>query len=185
MLDFEIQRCSRRCSLTDRELKAGETCYSVVVAEGGNVVRRDYSAQAWTGPPEGALGWWKTKVIDPGAGRPQWAPGDVMLNYFERLGDDPAAEDDRYVMALLLVRRRIARVEGSDKDAQGRSILVLYCSRNEQTYRVVETSPSPERAVAIQQHLAELLQMHGGSANPHQPAAQATLSASSTDGAPA
>src|SRR5207249_11242458 len=104
MIDYDIQRCSRRCAATERELKDGETCFSVLVPEGAAVVRRDYSAEAWQGPPENAIGWWKTTIVDPQAGRPHWAPNDVMLNYFERLLDDPAGQDARYVLALLLVR---------------------------------------------------------------------------------
>ena len=161
MIDYDIQRCSRRCASTERELKDGETCFSVLLPDGAVVVRRDYSAEAWQGPPDNALGWWKTVVVDPSAGRPHWAPNDVMLNYFERLLDDPAAEDARYVLALLLVRRRVLRVEGHEQDAAKRPILLLYCARNEAQYRVAEIMPSPERAAAIQQQLAELLQTHG------------------------
>lgn len=161
MLDYEIQRCSRRCSATDRELNGGETCYSVLVAEGGQVVRRDFSAEAWPGPPDGAIGWWKSTVVDPNAGRPHWAPNDVMLSYFERLLDDPTAEDARYVLALLLVRRRVLRVEGNEQDEAGRAMLVLHSSRGETDYRVAEVLPTPERAAAIQQQLAELLQTSG------------------------
>ena len=158
MLDYEIQRCSRRCSATERELRDGETCYSVLLAEGGQVVRRDFSAEAWQAPPENALGWWKSTVVDPNAGRPHWAPNDVMLSYFERLLEDPTAEDARYVLALLLVRRRVLRVEGHEQNAAGKDELVLYCGRNESQYRVTEVLPAPERAAAIQQQLAELLQ---------------------------
>jgi hypothetical protein len=158
MLDYEIKRCSRRCAATDRELKSGETCYSVLTAEGGSVVRRDYSAEAWKGAGEDAIGWWKSTVVDPHAGRPHWAPNDVMLSYFERLLEDPTTEDARYVLALLLVRRRVLRVEAHEKDPAGRDTLVLYCGRNELEYRVAEVLPSPERAAAIQQQLAELLQ---------------------------
>src|SRR5262245_55726943 len=161
MLDYEIQRCSRRCAATERELKDGETCYSVLAAEGGQVVRRDYSAEGWQGPPEEAIGWWKSTVVDPHAGRPHWAPNDVMLSYFERLLEDPAAEDARYVLALLLVRRRVLRVEGHDKDGAGRDTLVLHCGRNETEYRVAELMPTPEPAAELQQQLAELLQTHG------------------------
>jgi hypothetical protein len=161
MLDYEIQRCSRRCAATDRELKNGEICFSVLVPEGAAAVRRDYSADAWHGPPESAIGWWQTTIVDPHAGRPHWAPNDVMLNYFERLLEDPSAEDARYVLALLLVRRRVLRVEGHEQDAPGRDTLVLYCSRNEAQYRVVEVMPTPERTAAIQHQLAELLQTHG------------------------
>jgi hypothetical protein len=161
MIDYEIQRCTRRCAATDRELKDGEVCYSVLVPEGAAVVRRDYSPEAWQGPPENAIGWWQTTIVDPQAGRISWAPNDVMLNYFERLLDDPAAEDARYVLALLLVRRRVLRVESHARDAAGREMLVLHCGRNDAEYRVPEVMPTPERAAAIQQQLAELLQTHG------------------------
>jgi len=157
MLDYDIQRCSRRCVASDRELKNGETCYSVLTAEGADVVRRDYSAEGWPGPPDDAIGWWKSTVVDPNAGRMSWAPNDVMLHYFERLEGDPA-EDARYVLALLLVRRRVLRVEGNDTDTGGRRVALLYCGRNETQYRVAEVAPTPERAAAIQQQLAELLQ---------------------------
>jgi hypothetical protein len=166
MLDYEIQRCSRRCSTTERELRDGETCYSVLTAEEGQVVRRDFSAEAWQGAPENAIGWWKSTVVDPNAGRPDWAPNDVMLNYFERLLEDPSAEDARYVLALLLVRRRVLRVEAHEKDHAGRDTLVLHCSRNEREYRVSELLPTPERAAAIQQQLADLLQTSGSSTPP-------------------
>jgi hypothetical protein len=161
MVDYEIQRCTRRCAATDRELKDGEKCYSVLVPEGGHVVRHDYAADAWPGPPENAIGWWQTTIVDPHAGRPQWAPGDVMLHYFERLLEDPTAVDARYILALLLVRRRVLRVEGSAVDEFGQNVLQLHCSRNETEYRVAEVMPTPERAAEIQQQLAELLQTHG------------------------
>lgn len=161
MVDYEIQRCSRRCFATDRELKSGEVCYSVLVPEGGREIRRDFSAEAWPGPPDNAIAWWKTTLVDPQAGRLHWAPNDVMLNYFERLMEDPAAKDARYVLALLLVRRRVLRVEGHENDAAGQNVLLLHCGRNEMDYRVEETLPSPERAAAIQQQLSELLQTHG------------------------
>ena len=161
MIDFEIQRCSRRCAATDHEFAAGDACYSALVAEGAVVVRKDFSAAAWNGPPEGSIAWWKTTIVDPHAGRLYWAPNDVMLHYFERLLEDPTSEDARYVLALLLVRRRVLRVEGQEKDALGREVLMLHCSRNDVQYRVTEMMPSAERAAAIQQQLSELLKTHG------------------------
>jgi hypothetical protein len=158
MIDFEIQRCSRKCAATDRELKAGEMCYSILVPEGGQVVRRDYAAEAWQGPPAEAIGWWQSTVVDPNAHRMHWAPSDVMLNYFQQLADNPAAEDTRYVLALLLVRRRILRSEGTDHDAQGRELQLFYSPRQECEYRVPVVLPTPERIEAIQNELAQLLQ---------------------------
>jgi hypothetical protein len=158
MLDFDISRCSRKCSATERDLHAGETCYSALVAEGDAVLRRDYSAEAWKGPPEGSLGWWKSTVVDPNANRMHWAPSEVMLNYFVQLEGNSAAEDTRYVLALLLVRKRMLRNEGAEKDAEGRETLLLYSPRQECEHRVAVVLPTAERVEAIQNELAQLLQ---------------------------
>jgi hypothetical protein len=158
MIDFDIHRCSRKCATTERELKAGEVCYSVLTSEGGEVVRRDYSTEAWQGPPDDAIGWWKSIVVDSNARRMHWAPSDVMLNYFQQLADNPAAEDTRYVLALLLVRRRILRAEGTETDPSGRELQKFYSPRQECEYLVPVVLPAPERVEAIQNELAQLLQ---------------------------
>ena len=161
MIDYDFQRCTRRCAATDRELKIGETCYSVLLPEGSAVARRDYSQEAWTGPPDKAIGWWQATIVDPHAGRMYWAPNDVMLHYFERLLEDSSAADARFVLALLLVRRRVLRLEAHEQDQTGQRVLVLHCARNECEYRVNEVTPSAERAAEIERQLAELLQTHG------------------------
>lgn len=168
MIDFDVQRCTRRCFATERELRAGEVIYSVLIAEGANVVRRDYSSEAWQAgsregsenplPPVAAIGWWKSVYVDLAANRPHWAPNDVMLNYFERLSESPTDEDARYVLTLLLVRRRLMRVERSETDDAGQETLVLFCPRNEAEYRVNVVTPTAERVAAIQDELAQLLQ---------------------------
>jgi hypothetical protein len=63
------------------------------------------------------------------------------------------------VLALLMVRRRIVRSEGTESDASGQETLKLFCPRNETEYRVPVVLPgTSERAEAIQQELAQLLE---------------------------
>jgi hypothetical protein len=157
MLDFDVQRFSRRCAKTERDLQPGETFYSVLVAEGSDVVRYDYAADAWEGAPESALGWWKARVPDAQSRGMHWAPNDVMLHYFEELTQRADRLDERYVLALLLIRRRIVRLENSQEDDQGREVMVLYCPKNEREYRVPVVSPEGDRIRLIQQELARLL----------------------------
>lgn len=157
MIDFEIQRCSRRCATTDRELHPGEAFYSALVPQGSEVVRTDYSEEAWQGPPEGTLGWWKSRMPDPKANKLHWAPNDVMLHYFEQLEAVPDKQDIRYVLALLLVRRRVVRHEETENNEQGNQRLVLYCPRNENEYRVDVATPTQSRIKQIQEELARLL----------------------------
>ena len=128
-MDFEVQRCTRHCAATGRELKPGETFYSTLVAEGSQVLRRDYAAEAWQGPPEGVLGWWKSHLPARDARRVHWAPNDVMLELLEQLETQPEKHDMRYVLSLLLVRRRVVRLEDTQRDEAGDEISVLYCPR--------------------------------------------------------
>ena len=157
-MDYEIQRCTRHCAETGRELAPGESFYSVLRAEGADLQRYDYAADTWQGPPEDAIGWWKSQIPDSGAQRKHWAPNDVMLQFFDELAEQPDKQDMRYVLALLLVRRRVMRLEESEVDEHRREIVVLYCPRRETTYRIPATVPPQSRAEEIQEELAKLLE---------------------------
>ena len=86
-----------------------------------------------------------------------WAPNDVMLEFFHELADKPEKEDLRYVLTLLLIRRRVMRLEETEPQDDHREELVVYCSRREETYRVPVVHPDPSRSREIQDELANLL----------------------------
>lgn len=157
MFDYEIQRFTRRCAVSDRELQPGESFYSVLTVEGAEVVRKDYAVAGWQGPPEHCLGWWKSQVPDPRATRAQLAPNQVLLQYFEQLQGDLSKADVAYILTLLLVRRRVFRLEGEERSAGGSKVLLVYCPRQECEYRVPEVTPAAGRVQQIQQELQELL----------------------------
>lgn len=156
-MDYEVQRSTRHCSATGREFAPGETYYSVLVAEGAELKRCDYAADAWPGPPAEAVGWWKSQVLGRAAARKHWAPNDVMLQFWDELAEQPDKQDMRYVLTLLLIRRRVFRLEEETIDA-GREFLVVYCPRRETTYQVLAVTPEPPRIDQIQEELATLLQ---------------------------
>jgi len=155
-LDFEVKKCTRRCAKTDRELHPGESFYSVLVPEGAEVRRVDYCLEAWESPPENAIGFWRSQMPDPNARKVDWAPSDVILHYFQKLADQPQQADTRYVLSLLMIRRRLLRLEETEVE-EGREVLVLFCPKDENEYRVPVTTPAKDRMDGIQQELSELL----------------------------
>ena len=124
--------------------------------DNGQVVRLDYSAEAWTEAPENAIGFWKSRIPDADSKKVNWAPNDVMLDYFIRLEEEPTKRDVRFVLALLLLRRRVLRLDDSSQD-QPQEMMLLHCSRNESEYRVSVVSPEMVRIKEIQEELAHLL----------------------------
>ena len=199
-MDYEIQRCTRHCSTSGRELLPGEPFYSALVTEGAELCRLDYAADAWQGPPENTIGWWKSEIPDPKNRRMHWAPNDVMLQFFDELGGQPdeqggqpdelggqpdeqggqpdeqggqpdeqggqpderGGQPDRramkYVLSLLLVRRRVMRLEENETDERGNPLLVLYCPRRDATYKVPAVVPDQPTAEKIQDELTRLLE---------------------------
>lgn len=156
-MEYEVERCTRHCAASGRELQEDEEFYSVLMAEKRDVRRHDYAAEAWTGPPEKALAWWKSRMPTRGAKKGQLAPNEVLLQVFAQLEDVPDKADLRYVLALLLVRRRVLREEELEHDPSGGAVLILYSPREEHTYRAAVAMPDEGRAEQIQAELGQLL----------------------------
>lgn len=135
----------------------GEEFYSVLVAVGGNVERHDYSLEGWQGPPADSLGWWKSRIPTKDAKRARLAPNDVLLQLFQEFEGEADKQDVRFVLSLLLMRRRVLRLEETERDADGREVSVYYCPRDETTYRVHTAMPDEDRAKEIEAELSRLL----------------------------
>ncbi|MDZ4817610.1 MAG: hypothetical protein SGJ20_01415 [Planctomycetota bacterium] len=156
-MDYDIQRGTRHCAVSQRELKPGEVFYSVLRSSGSQIVREDFSGEVWQGPPADTVGWWKSQVPTSDAKKFHWAPNDVMLQLFEDLENEPEQSDLRYVLTLLLIRRRVLRLEDTEPAEPAGETMVLYCPRKETDYRVRVVTPDEVRIQEIQQELARLL----------------------------
>jgi hypothetical protein len=151
MTEYQIQPNTRRCIVSGRELKPGERFYSVLLEEDGKFVRKDYAAEGWPGPPSDAFSFWAGRVPPAGARRRPPIDDDMLLDCFQRLEDrrDPAGENFRYVLALLLMRRKRFKFEEA-RHEDGREILVLRCARTGARHEVADPRLSDEEAAAVQ-----------------------------------
>lgn len=157
LLEFEVRNCSRTCAATARPLNPGEVYFSVLVAAGNDFARQDYAVEAWQGPPEGCIGWWRSRIPTKDDTQPRLAPIDVMLNLFEALEDRPAERPFRYLLGLLLLRRKVLRRDDSRRDDQGREVLTMHCQRRQKDYDLVVAEPETDHAAKLQEQMINLL----------------------------
>ncbi len=157
MLEFEIQRCTRQCAKTGKVLAPGEPFYSVLVRKEVQIERLDFCQEAWDQPPEGAIAWWKSRMPAADSNKPTWAPNQVLIDYFERLLDDgePAQAELVYVLTLLLVRRKLLRIDPAE--ASDNHFLAVTCSLNDRSYRVPIATPPRARFADLEEQLRRLL----------------------------
>ncbi len=161
MMDFQIKRSGRRCHATGRDLQPGEEFVSELVpgpeGSAADFARHDYCQEAWSGPADDSIGWWRCRIPVLDTGRVYSAPADVLREYFSRLLESPEHASLVYVMAMLLVRKRLMRLDGQETDEQGRSWLVVRDSSSKQEFRVAIVDLTAEQQRVIQQEFAEQL----------------------------
>jgi hypothetical protein len=158
MTDYQIQAHTRRCSVTGRELQTGEKYFSVLLDQGGKFVRQDYSLEAWQGPPEGAFSFWMGKVSTPEGRKRPPIDDQMLLDCFQRLDGQTELGRIRFrfVVALLLMRRRRFKFEETEKEA-GQEVLVLRCTRTGAQHRVVNPCLTEEEMASVQDEVFQAL----------------------------
>jgi hypothetical protein len=158
MLDYQIQPNTRRCSATGRDLKPGERYYSVLLDEDGKFVRRDYSAEAWQGAPPGAFSFWLGRIPSGDAKKRPPIDDELLLDCFARLEGDtePGRVNFRFVLALLLMRRKRFKLEESVVE-DGDEVLVMRCTRSGAQHRVVNPQLTDEQIADVQEEVFQAL----------------------------
>ena len=153
----DIPKCGRKCAATEQELKPGEPFYSVLFEEENELKRLDYALSAWPGPPEYFIGFWKSKIPLQTERKPKLAPNDILLNFYDQLASQPDKKDLCYVLVLLLIRRRLFRLEKEEIFETGRRQMTIYCPQRDESYLIDVEIPSDERIEELQNTLAALL----------------------------
>jgi hypothetical protein len=161
-MDLKLHRPQGVCAKSGRPFAAGELFYSTLVRTGGRLDRLDIDAEAWDGPPPGAIAWWRSQYPAATETAPTLAPIDVLLDALESLGE-PGDEPLRYLLALQLVRRRVLRIVDDPAAAPGTDELRVACRRRDREYRIRSVGPPAAGADEVEQRLAALL-WSGGAA---------------------
>jgi len=156
MAEFDFKRSGKRCSVTDRAFAPGESYVSALIEVDDDLERRDFCLAEWAEPPEDCVGWWKTQVPEATEGRVFWAPDEVLLSYFDHLHELPDRQDVAYVMALLMVRKKLFSLEEFVDSPSGQRMVVLN-RREKQTLEVDVVELPPDRLAKIQHELEEKL----------------------------
>jgi hypothetical protein len=158
MTEYQIQPITRCCAVTGQVLPPGARYFSVLLDQNGKLVRQDYSLEAWQGPPAGAFSFWSGRVPTPEQGKQLRMDDEMLQECFHRLQDEvePGKVNFRYVLALLLMRRKRLRFEQVRRDG-GIEFLQLRCSRTGTLHDVIDPHLREEEMAAVQEEVFKVL----------------------------
>jgi len=167
--DYKISASSRTCHVCGRRFGVGDAYYSGVVEAEADAeemfVRRDFCPDCWA-PDAGAyFSFWKTRVPEPPTARPT-GPRLVdlgrLMQLFEHLADadQEQARRFRYVLALVLMRKKRLRLVTSRRVSGGRGEeLTLRESGSRRRHVVTCRSLSEDEIRSVTDRLGAILDM--------------------------
>jgi len=155
--DWEIKSRAHQCSRTGREFAEGEFFYTILVREGEGFRREDMCEDAWSNRNDNIepFSFWRSKYEPPAPPSPEALPRDDAEGLLRRLiaENDPAHLNVRYILALMLERKRVIRpLESSDED-----MLVYEHLATGETFVIANPRLSLDRIPEVQREVSALL----------------------------
>ncbi len=155
--DWDIKARARQCSRTGRDFHDREFFYTMLVREGEGFRREDLCEEAWLARNDNIqpFSFWRSKYEPPAPPPPEPLPRDSAEGLLRHLvaANDPAHRNARYILALMLERKRLLKpVESSDD-----SVLVYEHMATGETLVVENPRLALEQIPEVQREVSALL----------------------------
>lgn len=160
--EWKIAKPSLACTLCSGQFKPGNGYFSALFEKDKSFERRDYCTECFKSHrPENVYSYWLTRVPDDdedGPKRPVLDPESV-LEFFRRLGNDsdPQRRAFRFVLALMLTRKKVLRLGGSSRNATGEELLVFVERRGGERHEVPALQMDEQSLKTAGEELGRLL----------------------------
>lgn len=164
---WHIARSSRTCAHSGEAIPAGEPFYSALVDKDDSFDRLDFSTGAWSEvDKEPFFSYWKNKGGN--AREDNKRPSvdfDRLLSFFDSLegAEEAPKRLFRYVLALVLVRRRRLRLDDMSRTDAGDRLVVYDRRDGGKTMEILSPEASREDLVKAQEKLNQLFECDFGS----------------------
>lgn len=157
---FSLARPEGVCAVDGKPIGEGDEFYAVVFEDGEGLRREDYCLDCWKAAPEGSLCSFKTRLPEKSRPKRLLVDDQILVQFFERLDDatEPARLNFRFVLALILMRKRLLKYETTELDAQGREFWGMSYPKGKGAVRVLNPRLNEEQICSISAQLGAVLQ---------------------------
>jgi hypothetical protein len=158
---WEVQRSMGACVATGRAFQEGEEFYTVLFEDGDSFRRADYSLDAWQGPPEGSFCHFRSRVPEREKKKRLLVDDDLLIHFFRRLAteEEPVRVRFRFVLALILMRKRLLKYQESVSGADGEEVWTMTLTRDQSPHQVINPKMTDDQIEGVSRELTAIL--HG------------------------
>ena len=159
MTEYEVSRTAGCCHATGREFKEGEIFHSALFETPQGFERRDFSPESWSGPPEGSLCHFQTRLLKKEEARKKlFVDDDVLINFFLRTADTDESVKlrFRFVLSLIMLRKRLLKYERTIQE-DGKEFWEMRLMRDKSTHRVFNPALAESEILELSSELSTIL----------------------------
>ena len=157
---YEVPRPAGHCSVTGRKIEAGEKFFAAVRETPEGIERVDVAPEAWEGfDRAGVLAFWQTVMPAHEVKKKVFVDDEVLCTLFERLADatEPVKVNFRFVLGLILMRKRFIVFEESRHDEGGRDVWVVRMKGKDERLQLIDPKLDEQQVTEVSQQLGEIL----------------------------
>lgn len=168
--EFKIAKCEGLCRKCEQPLTEETPIVALVRATGDELElqREDYHVACYDEmAPQGGpasdpdvLGVWRTTVPKKEEKKKLLIDDSMLLAFFEQLEgqEDPSRLNFRYVLTLILMRKRMLSYEGMEKLDGGVEVWKMRLRGSDKMFNVIDTKMSEDQIAEVSSSLGDIMQ---------------------------
>ncbi len=165
--DFKIAKTTGTCAKCSQLLPPGTDVIALAKMGEEELIREDYHVACWVEPMEmeasankDVLGVWRMTIPEKEEKKKLLIDDALLMNFFERLAgqEDPSRINFRYVLALILMRKKLLTYQGMDRQEDGTELWKMKMRGSDQVHEVVDPKLDEFMISEVSASLGEIMQ---------------------------
>lgn len=156
---YQLGRPAGLCAVTGRQIQPGEKFHAALKETPAGFERIEVCCEAWSDfPKENLLASWQTTMPTGEVKKKVFLDDEVLLDLFERLTDasEPAKVNFRFVLGLILMRKRLLVYEETRLDA-GQEYWSVRRRGQEKRIDMLNPKLDEQQITEVSQQLSQIL----------------------------
>ncbi len=167
MTEWDIQSRADACTACQKPFADKETYQTLLSVESAGYVRRDLCAACFSSAPQdGVISYWQGEYKLPPPPPPEAIQKETAETLLRKLVEstDPSHEAARYILAVMLERKRILKHRDTVHEENGADLLVYEHARTGESFTLPDPHLRLDQLAHVQEEVAALLQPAAGNA---------------------
>jgi hypothetical protein len=160
MTEWDIQPRAQACTGCQQPFADKQAYHTLLTFGAGGYQRRDLCPACYPAAVrEGATSYWQGEYKSPPPPAPEAIQKDTAESLLRKLceSNDPTQAPARYILAVMLERKRILRHRDTVAGEDGKELLVYEHAQTGESFTVPDPHLRLDQLQAVQQQVADLL----------------------------